>query len=260
MSQIRYFVNTRIAGYAFETNTYLKHLFLEKHPPSTKFIIFGSGRSGSTLLVSMLNAHPSVHCEGEILKRTLLSPRRYIENRSQLSPHQLYGFKLLSYHLRDIQSTVKDKQQFIEKLVKDGYKIIYLNRENLLRQSLSVFYAYHRNEWHQTKETSHETSKMNVDMSQLESALGELVELKNFEKRLIEHIPHLYINYEADLEDNSKHTLTFEKVADFLGIDALTPSTKLVKITPKRLSGFIQNAEEMVKHLQQTPYAKYLEV
>lgn len=33
--------------------------------PKTKFVIFGQGRTGSTLLTSLLSSHPEITCEGE---------------------------------------------------------------------------------------------------------------------------------------------------------------------------------------------------
>ncbi len=34
---------------------------------TSKFIIFGQGRSGSTLLKQLLDSHPEITCEGELL-------------------------------------------------------------------------------------------------------------------------------------------------------------------------------------------------
>ena len=50
--------------------------------PEKKFIIFAQGRSGSTLLVSLMNCHKEIFCDGEILNRLdygkIYNPLKYI--------------------------------------------------------------------------------------------------------------------------------------------------------------------------------------
>lgn len=75
------------------------------------FVVFGMGRSGSTLLASLLNAHPSIHCDGEILSPVYWHRRRrplrlpmlryplfYIRYRQLVAQYRhgasVYGFKL----------------------------------------------------------------------------------------------------------------------------------------------------------------------
>ncbi|MFQ5952830.1 MAG: hypothetical protein ACE5JK_05440 [Candidatus Omnitrophota bacterium] len=40
----------------------------------TKFIIFGLGRTGSALLVRLLDQNPEIQCDGEMIRFPVLSP------------------------------------------------------------------------------------------------------------------------------------------------------------------------------------------
>ena len=82
---LKQFVNQSIVGYGVEAISYLSHPFLEKKNPSKKFIVFNSGRAGSTLLVKLLDNHSQIQCEGEILRRKMLYPRAYINRLCETS-------------------------------------------------------------------------------------------------------------------------------------------------------------------------------
>ena len=119
-----------------------------------KFIVFGQSRSGSTLLVELLNSHPDVHCDGELFNkseiyirsRLLLKffcrfPFLYIRYRLRTSFERAYGFKLFFFQ-------VKSPEKLLKKLSRHGWKIISIRRENIIAQSLSNIIAFETNLWH----------------------------------------------------------------------------------------------------------------
>ena len=57
------------------------------------------GRSGSTLLVSLLDSHSQIFCDNEIYHRKVFAPWKYLRLRSRMGGKPVYGFKLLTYHL-----------------------------------------------------------------------------------------------------------------------------------------------------------------
>ncbi|MEM9980263.1 MAG: hypothetical protein AAF808_21770, partial [Cyanobacteria bacterium P01_D01_bin.2] len=77
----------------------------QSNQSSQRFIIFGRGRSGSTALVSLLNCLPKVYCDGEILEQRVLWPQSYVKAKAHTvqACATVYGCKILSYQLRDIQ-------------------------------------------------------------------------------------------------------------------------------------------------------------
>ncbi len=251
------YINQHVAGYAREVACYMLSPFKRKGKPSSKFVIFGRGRSGSTLLVSLLNSHPSIYCDKEILNRKVLLPKRFIQCRSRMFDKDIYGFKLLSYQLRSVQS-VENPENFLLDLHHNGYKIIYLKRNNALRQVLSKMYASYRNKWHQQSENA-QTCRMPVNLDELLLQLKESEKLDAFEEHILKNIPHLKVIYENDLANNIQHTNTAKKITEFLSISNFTPKTNLIKITTEDFSDFIENSKQMIEFLQHSQFAKYLD-
>ena len=108
--RIKYYLKSNFKGYLEETVFKLRTLFYQERQFESKFVLFGGGRNGSTLLVSLLNSHPDIYCDGEILVGKLRSPFKHIKRRMQSSPKSIYGFKLLSYQLKEIQNSIDDKK------------------------------------------------------------------------------------------------------------------------------------------------------
>lgn len=259
---IKYFISSYFFGYPKEVSLYFKSLFSKKTAPKSKFVILSTGRTGSTLLTSLLNSNPEVFCDGEILKHRFLSPRKVLNVRSKLPNKGIYGFKLMTHHIKDIQlEAMRDSKQFLKDLIADGYKIIYLERNHRLNQSLSMMYAILRNDWHKKKGAKKRTTKkeMFVDLEALDKWMNGFEEINVYEKRTLEGIPHVKVTYEDDLADPSKHALTMHRICDFLNIEYTAPKTNLRKITPLKYNQFILNADEMIAHLSNTKYAQYIE-
>lgn len=96
-----------------------------------KFVIISRSRTGSTLLMSLLDSHPNVECSGEIFK-----------NLNDKNCHQIWsshfgkyrkqikqvGFRLFYYHPFDEDKSVWD---FLKK--DKSITVIHLTRNNMLR-------------------------------------------------------------------------------------------------------------------------------
>ena len=54
-----------------------------------RFVILTSGRSGSELLASLLDAHPAIVSEGEILQRPRRYPTAYLRGHALRAYHAL---------------------------------------------------------------------------------------------------------------------------------------------------------------------------
>ena len=256
---LRYFISTRFLGYPFELKTWIDNYFAPASAPDQKLVIFSTGRSGSTLLVELLNCYPSVHCDAELLKRKLVDPFKLIEARAGITNADIYGFKLLSYQLRDIQTSIQDKKAFLNELHNKGYKTIYLYRENKLLQSISVIRAMTQCKWHSNKVQSSSNKKITLDIEVLKKTLKGLESLAIFEQKMLEDIPHLSLCYEYDLKDQFSRELTMQKLGDFLNQDYVTPKNKLKKLNRGHLSDYIHNWDEVLQFLKSSKYAHYLD-
>ena len=249
-------LNTFHAGYLYEA---LQHLRPTRRtrPPEDRLVIFARGRSGTTLLVDLLNQHPAIHCDNEILRRRVAAPPLLIDRRMCLNDAPVYGFKLLSYQLQSVQTHISNPRGFLESLVEAGYHIVYVKRRNLLRHALSNLYARHRKQWHQT-EADAPTPKMTLDPDALVHWLNGSAQLDDLEGDMLDGMPHLPFTYEADLQDADCHAATVRRITDHLGLPYITPETSLRKTTPRRLSDILTNPEVVPQTLHGTPYARYL--
>lgn len=249
-------VNAYYLGYAYELAQHLRPA-PRQAAPERRFVLFARGRSGTTLLLSLLDRHPAAACDGEILRRRARHPRGLIEAREALTTPPVYGFKLLSYQLRSLQTHWPNRRALLEGLVNDGFRVIYLRRRNLLRHALSGLYAEHRRRWHQTSEAaSHE--RFSIDRSDLFRWLDGSTQLARFEQRMLEALPHLALTYEDDLEDAAVHARTLHRVTGWLGLDPIDPQTTLQRTTPRRLDAFVDNAAEVRRWVAASPYARFL--
>ncbi|QTN38043.1 Nodulation protein H [Cryomorphaceae bacterium] len=251
-------LSIHVAGYVLQAKDSIKAA-LKGRKVEAKFVLFGKGRSGTTLLVSLMNSHPDLFCDGEILNKKVLQTKNRVRTRERLSPKAVYGFKLLSYQLRDLQD-LPDPKAFLQALIDDGYKLIHLRRENNLRQVLSRLYAEHRMTYHAAKGSQNAPlEKMHLDVDDLLVQLGRSASLDRFEAEVLEGLDFLYVSYEKDLEDNTKHPETMRRVFSFLELDYHEPEAALKKITTKKLSGFIANADEVEHALRDSGYQSFLD-
>ena len=113
-----------------------------KRPPRQKFVIFGQGKSGSTLLTTLFNSHPEIHCDQEILFNPVKFPKLFVRARCRAAVKPVYGFKVKIYQLNGMtwtspRQSISDPSTFLRYFQQRGWKIIYLRRENLLRTEIS---------------------------------------------------------------------------------------------------------------------------
>lgn len=103
----------------------------------TKFIVLSTSRSGSNLLISLLNTHPAVRIYGEVIK---VAYRKGIDDLTSYVQKKLFaprpgfvkavGFKIFYSHASEnsVWNYLSQDKEI---------KIIHLKRENLLKQLIS---------------------------------------------------------------------------------------------------------------------------
>jgi hypothetical protein len=224
--------------------------------PRTRFVLFAQGRTGSELLVDLLNSSPQIYCEGEIfLNRKVLFPRLFIEGCCARSKRSVYGFKVKIYQLTKDQG-VKDVKRFMTDLHDEGWRIIYLQRKNILRQALSYLRGVHRNSF---LSDGSRIGKIPVDCDRLIELLDErAVRLKN-EAEVLRDLPHVRVIYENDLLTGDHHQRTVDRLFDYLGVPRVQVETKLRRTSSDRLSDMIENYAQVSDVIGRTEYAEFLE-
>lgn len=184
-------------------------------------------------------------------------PHAHIQRMSLRVNTPIYGFKLLSYQLLFTHANIKEKKRFVENLYNHGFKFIYLHRENLLRYALSILYARRNMYWHAKKGQAKSLSQMIVNPEDVKELIDFGIRDTKFESDMLSSIPFAEVIYEHDLEDSSQHNVTLQRISEYLNIEYYPPSTELNKITTKRISGFVENSDELYQYFLSSPYIKY---
>lgn len=218
-----------------------------------RFVIFGLGRSGSTLLKQLLDSHPEITCEGELLNvddkyvtnpflRKLIYrfPSQFFALRSQLSKNPVYGFTLLFYQY-------SPNAKLIGKLIKKDWKIIRIYRENSLDQSLSHLVAEKTKMWHRLDNHETETPKLIISPEELKARLTIVNKNKETETTLFENFEHLKVIYECDLKNKDNWAQTTRKIFEYLGINPAPVSARIQKTYPLPYSEIIENYDDLMK-------------
>ena len=224
--------------------------------PKIKFIIFGERRSGTTLLKQLLDSHPKIACEGELLnindgyiKNRLLMkivwhlPIQYFTYRAAQSNRPCYGFTMLFDQHNNMLS-------LLNILTSAGWKIIHINRENTMQQALSYLVAYKTNHWHLWPGKKTEIPKVTISTCELIERINLFNNNKAIEKQWLTSLDHLEVNYEKNLAEKSQWQQTAENIFDYLGIEPAPVSSTLKKTYPLPYSVIIENYEEVLKSIE----------
>lgn len=224
--------------------------------PRTRFIVFAQGRTGSTLLGHLLTCAPGLRCDGEMLAYEVRAPVTYMNGRSRMARVATYGFKVKIYQLTDRQHV--DPRSFLRDMSYKGWKILYLHRDNPLRQVLSNM-SGKRDGWHFRSPRPHSDQRLRVDVSALLSALEARARWTADERRALDGLEFLDVSYERDLSDPERHQATVDRICEFLGVPSGPVRARTAKRLPGTISDVATNPDEIRRALTGTDFEHYLE-
>lgn len=235
--------------------------YRQERPPLAprRFAIFCRGRSGSTVLTSLLNAVEGIHCDKEILRLPVEEPRLHIDALCARSEAPCYGFKILSYQLKDVQP-IADGPAFLRDLLDSGFRLLYLRRTNLLRHALSNI-AAREHGFHVLKNepgSAPAERRLTVEPEQVLQWMRGSDGLARYEASTLTGLPHLSLTYEEHLEDEGQHQATVDRICDYLEVSSGPVQTDHRKAAPRDLSSYVTNHEELLRFLRQTEYSDQL--
>lgn len=216
--------------------------------PDKKFIIFGQGRSGSNLLRILLNSHPEVFCENEILYPDRLAKSNYYKRLKicwfplcYIFPFlikcekKVFGIKILDFHHPFVGNIVKN-------LYKKGWKIIHIQRRNVLKQALSGIIAKKTNINITNKAGSLPTGVYHLSPERFMAESKSRKKRFGQEQEILSKIPHHEIVYEDHLQIKDLWQNASNKIFDFLGIKSqpLVAKTEITDTRPdwERIGNF----------------------
>jgi LPS sulfotransferase NodH len=247
-----------------------------------KFIILGQGRSGSNMLIGLLNSHSQVVSYGELFlsaerinwgfpkhDQYLHSPkllslrnnnpekflRKHIFKRYP-TPISAVGFKLFYSHARG------DASEAVWNFLKNrqDIKIVHIKRNNFLKSFLSYKKALITDEWLiiSQKGISNQPKDMNIYLDAQEC-------LAHFN-----YMQNSILEYDFFFDQHKKIDVIYEElctdyhsvmrqVQDFLEINQETLEPNTVKQSSLSLSESITNYFELKEQFQNTPWSVFFE-
>ena len=148
-------------------------------------------------------------------------------------------------------------------LSKQGWKIIYLTRRNLLRQAFSELIKRHQKEvgkpfQYKRDDGGFSLGKIDVDCVRLLEMIKEQEYISNQEKDVLKGLSHLEVVYEDDLLREEDHQRTLNRISDYLSIPQAPVKTDLVRMVGESLADYVQNYGQLIEAIGSTKYAKFL--
>jgi hypothetical protein len=236
-------------GIWVEARVFGKSLITPRNEAVRKFLILGRARSGTTLLTDLLNAHPDVTCELEVLAKRVLAPFKYLERLAGKAPTAAYGAKLLSYQMIQVQQ-FRDPVRFLDTLHEAGFRLLHLKRETF-DQTLSLAIAQSTMRYHQ-KDAGDKRDPVYLDPDDFLRRLEWSDMLATYEERCLRDLPHLALSYERDLLAPEQQQATADRIFGWIGVRPAAVSSRLKKILPAQPSEVISNYEEIAHRLEKS--------
>ena len=227
---------------------------------SSGSVIFGQGRSGSTLLDSLLDSHPAVTSCDELLRTRARYPWSRLEWFEIKLPasQKAFGFHLKPWHVNRVQEL--DLDEFTDELIERDFRFIHLKRENWFLKSLSQSKFFMYRILHARTDREVQDKAVFVDPELLVLLLKEKQEEDETESVVTSKLSYTpeEIIYERDLLAPEQQQATASRIFAFLGLSDAKVSTPLRKVSPKDWRLGVSNAEEIEQAVRDAGFDRFL--
>ena len=220
--------------------------------PSTRFVLFGAPRCGKSVLLELLQSCEALTCDRNLLSHRSFFPLWHIHHHALRAQADLYGFQLSSQDLLTSQG-LGEPGRFLQVLHDQGYRIIHLHRQDMMRHAIALLKAQQPIDVHTLKR-----QPIEVCPTALVQQLTQLEQQRLEETAMLTEVSHLRITYETDLLDPNRHAHTVGQLNDFLGTHwqpqnqtTLRPNIRLVH---QKISDLIINYDEVRQAVAQSDY------
>ncbi len=221
----------------------------------TNFIVFGQGRSGSNLLVDLLNSHPAIHCDMELLNKNQLArknkifrsfvynfPYHYIKRKMKRSSSKLYGFKLMYHQL-------ENHEKIRPKLFNENWKIIHIQRKDIFAQTLSTLIAKKTGKYIRKHQDVVDNIVLRIEPQSVAEDISLRLRAMKYELEVLIGLNYFDVVYENDLADSNSWNESMEGVFKYLGVPPIKVSATTLKTDNRTNEERISNYSEILEYL-----------
>jgi hypothetical protein len=251
-----------LTKYLPEIKTYYFH-FRKSIPVETvRLVIFGQGRTGSTLLEDLLCSTGHFHANGELLSKLIAKteikfPYYYISGRSKKRHNENFIFHVKIYHLTRDRKAPVNPARFLEKLYKDGWKIVYLKRKNKILHRLSNELAKSTGQIFKYDD-SNKKVQIQLDLDSFKKGVEDRFKFEKEEIKALANVDYHQVIYEDDLENSDSHQKTINSILDFVSLKRKPIITSLRKNNTHSLKDLIINYDEFYNLLKENGWVEFL--
>ena len=216
------------------------------------FVVTGIGRSGSTMLVHLLDSHPDIECKGEEIspfginsKFPDLPYRTLIEDRLFSGNASVCGFKMpwdWTLQYPEVWATFKELRP----------KFILADRENKLDVFVSSKLAALNSDW--SSRNAYAKTLIRVSENELWAALHYYEYMTHANRRMAEATgSDVFVAlYSQPLVPGHQ-----KQILDFLGVRFAPLSTPTIRARQQPLSDIIENYTELKHAFVKTRFGHY---
>lgn len=242
-----------------EFRAYLAYYFLPEPKNQNKVLIYAQGRTGSTLLESLLSSNNSFLPHGELLTTAYIEPffpMKLLLGTAKMDPDNFICHVKIHHLTKDRKRPV-NAAKFLKTLYQKDWKIVFLRRDNKARHVISNMVATRKGQYHQFSERK-EAFSFEFDCAEFGRSIHLRFNRMKDEESAITGIDHLPIGYETHLEDSAKHQETANMIYDYVGMKRQTVKTQHKKINAVGLKELISNYDEFLNCLRENGWDHYL--
>jgi LPS sulfotransferase NodH len=230
--------------------------------PDAMFVIVCLPRTGSELLVDLLDSHPAIRCESELLRDPMRNAASYLRGRAAIARRRgerAWGAKIVYHQLSWYPERYGTPAAFLGRLDRAGFRIISLARRNPIEQAMSALQAIQDDRYHYRAEDPGGGARLVVAPEALISMLWTLEEQETARRRALDGIDAFEVVYEDDLEDGARQQSTVDRIATWLGLERAPVASTLERRTLPRLADRLDDYPAVARALAATRYGRFLE-
>ncbi|KAA3448413.1 nodulation protein NodH [Mesorhizobium sp. SARCC-RB16n] len=238
-------------------------------PAPGPFVILAMPRTGTHYLEELLNEHPNVLSNGELLNtydvnwadkgRLLGSDRELLELAYLRFPNPT-DKAVTRVGCKINEPQFHERPSFFAELARwPGLKVILLVRENTLESLRSLTQARQTRQWLKFSSDNDAAPSVKLPAACCEAYFKTADDFHNRVARSFASTDLHVAEYETLLREPSA---CLAKIWEFLGVAAFGPSgtANLKRQEARPLDQTIENFEELRRHFARGPYAKFFEV
>jgi hypothetical protein len=166
---------------------------------------------------------------------------------------EIYGFKLFHFHHKNSGSIVK-------KLYRQGWKVIHIERNNILKQTFSGIIGTQTQKYIRRDDASSPDQIYQIAFDEVIYDLNRRKVLLANEFEILSDIAdYCSVIYEDDLRDPKNWDATMGRIFQFIGIEPVVVKSSILITDPRPDSERIENFDEIIRGLNETGYSKVVE-